>query len=252
MQMKTEGVIPARFGSTRFPGKPLAPIAGKPMIQWVYERASRANQLDEVLVATDDERILEAVRRFGGKACMTSRNHRCGTERLAEVAGSRPAELYVNIQGDEPLLNPSDLDALVVALKDDSRADMTTLKYPIASPEDVADPNVVKVVTDAAGFALYFSRSPVPYCASCGESRPAPRHFKHIGVYGYRRAILLRLAGLAPSVLEQTEGLEQLRALENGVRMRVVLACSDTISVDRPEDIERAAHAVRNQTIQEG
>jgi 3-deoxy-manno-octulosonate cytidylyltransferase (CMP-KDO synthetase) len=241
--MKTEGVIPARYGSTRFPGKPLAPLEGKPMIQWVY---------DEVLVATDDERILEAVHRFGGEACMTSRDHRCGTERLAEVARNRPADLYVNIQGDEPLVDPSDLDALVVALKDDREADMTTLKYPIASPEDVTNPNVVKVVTDSAGFALYFSRSPVPYCVSQGEKPTPPSHFKHIGIYGYRKEILLRLASLAPSVLEQAEALEQLRALENGVRMKVVLARSDTISVDRPADIERATREIRKQAIHEG
>ncbi len=244
--MTVLAIIPARFASSRFPGKPLAPLSGRPMIQWVYERARRATRVADVVVATDDARIAEAVGRFGGRAIMTSAEHRSGTDRVAEVVRSateaQHAKIIVNVQGDEPLLDPTAIDRAVAPLLEDRTVEMATLATPLADPRDVADPNTVKVVTDRAGFALYFSRAPIPFRRSGevpGESA-TPLAFKHIGLYVYRRATLLRMAGLAPTPLEVAESLEQLRALEHGIRIRVVAVERDSIGVDTPEDLNRA------------
>lgn len=224
------GVIPARAGSTRFPNKILAPILGKPMVQHVWEAARRAKRLNGVLVATDSPEIARAVEAFGGRAEMTSVSCPSGTDRVAEVARATDAGLVFNLQGDEPLLGSETIDALVEALASDPGADMATLAVPCEDPTLLVDPNVVKVVIDSRGHALYFSRQPL----ACG---PGGRFLKHIGVYGYRRAALLELCALPPSRLEQVERLEQLRALEHGKTIRVAVVEDDTVAVDRPGDV---------------
>ncbi|HWP35323.1 MAG TPA: 3-deoxy-manno-octulosonate cytidylyltransferase [Thermodesulfobacteriota bacterium] len=248
--MTVLAVIPARYASSRFPGKPLAPLSGRPMIQWVYERARRARLVDDVLVATDDERIAEAVGRFGGRAVRTQAAHPSGTDRIAEVVrglGAAAPDVIVNVQGDQPLLEPSAIDRAVAPLLEDPAVEMATLATPLADPRDVADPNRVKVVTDLAGFALYFSRAPVPYRRdghAAGSGEGGPRAVKHIGLYVYRRPTLLRLASLAPTPLERAESLEQLRALEHGIRIKVVMVEADCPEVDTPEDLARVEAAV--------
>lgn len=232
--MKVTGIIPARYNSTRFAGKPLVDIAGKPMIQHVYERAVQAAVLDDVLVATDDERIYTRVEEFGGKAVMTSPDHATGTDRLAEAAAGLDSDLIVNIQGDEPLLAPESIEQAVLPLLKDTSVVMGTLKCRIDDTREISDPNVVKVVTDQNGYALYFSRSPIPYPRE-GE----PVYYKHIGLYVYRKDFLLRFASLPPTPLEQLEKLEQLRALENGYRIKVVETDHPAIGVDTPADLEK-------------
>lgn len=245
--MKVIGVIPARFGSTRLPGKPLIELAGKPMIQHVYERARQARRLDRLMVATDDERIAEVVRGFGGEAILTRKEHRSGTERIAEVAAQTPAEIYVNIQGDEPLIEPATIDAVAEAIAGDSAVQVATLCVPISGQADVMNPNVVKVVVDFDGFALYFSRAPIPWVRE--ESAAAlARHLKHLGLYAYRRDALLEFPALPPGELERVEQLEQLRWLENGYRICVAETTHDSISVDVPEDIERVERALRGDS----
>jgi 3-deoxy-manno-octulosonate cytidylyltransferase (CMP-KDO synthetase) len=234
--MKTVAVIPARYASTRFPGKPLTKIGGVTMIERVYTQASLATSLDRVIVATDDERIFNAVRAFGGNVVMTGAEHRCGTDRLAEVAGSRPdIDIVVNVQGDEPLIDPAVIDRAVSPLLQDSTVQMATIAAPITDHEEVNNPDVVKVVFDANGFALYFSRSAIPYY----RERPpeGPQYFAHVGLYVYRRECLLRLASLPPTALERAESLEQLRALENGIQIKVVTGSYRPIAVDRPTDV---------------
>jgi 3-deoxy-manno-octulosonate cytidylyltransferase (CMP-KDO synthetase) len=231
------GVIPARFASSRFPGKALAPLAGKPMLQHVYERAQRSRYLHDLLVATDDERIAAAVREFGGRVRMTRADHPSGTDRLAEVAASEIAALYVNIQGDEPLIDPDAIDAAILAVNGDESVSMGTLMKRIADPTDIMNTNIVKVVTNLLGDAIYFSRCPIPYERD-GRSG-VPLFFKHIGLYVYRRAFLLRYPELKVGPLEQAERLEQLRALENGCRIRVVEAEYESLGVDTPEDLAR-------------
>ncbi len=233
--LQAVGVIPSRYRSTRFPGKALATLFGKPLVQHVWERSTSARSLERVLVATDDARILEAVRAFGGEALLTSPDHPSGTDRLAEVARRIEAPIYVNIQGDEPLVDPRDIDALVEELRRDSTVQMATLRGPVRSPEEMRNPNVVKVVCDRSGNALYFSRSPIPHSRS-GEASGA---YRHLGLYAYRRALLLEVAGAAAGVLERTEQLEQLRVLEMGREIRVLDALGDSIGVDTPEDLER-------------
>ncbi len=230
------GVIPVRYRSTRFPGKALAALSGRPLIQHVYDRSVRARSLERVIVATDDQRILEAVRGFGGEALLTSPEHPSGTDRLAEVAQRLEARIYVNIQGDEPLVEPQNIDALVAALQDHGEVDVATLKEPIHGGEDRRNPNVVKVVTDAYGDALYFSRAPIPY----GREGKAAGSFRHVGLYAYRRQALLDFAAAPPSPLETSEQLEQLRVLEMGRRIRVLQARGCSVSVDTPEDLRRA------------
>lgn len=241
--MKVIGIIPARYASTRFPGKPLAEIAGRPMIEHVYRRAEAAAALAEVWVATDDARIAAAVRSFGGRVLMTRDDHPSGTDRIAEAASSLDAEVVVNVQGDEPLLNPAEIDAVAQPFRDDPELQMATLGTPIADPRDVADPGVVKVVCDRAGYGLYFSRLPIPFYRS-GVPGPV---LKHIGLYGYRKEFLLRYASLEPTPLEQAECLEQLRALEHGYRIRVAVTCHDAVSVDTPEDLERVRRLISGE-----
>jgi 3-deoxy-manno-octulosonate cytidylyltransferase (CMP-KDO synthetase) len=233
--MTAIGLIPARYASSRFPGKPLVEIAGKTMIEHVYTRASQARSLSGVWVATDDERIAEAVRSFGGRVVMTRPDHPSGTDRIAEAAASLEADVVVNVQGDEPLLDPAVIDAVVAPFTANPDVEMSTLAVPIHEPRDVQDPSVVKVVVGANGHALYFSRLPIPYYRT---GRPG-EYLKHIGLYGYRKDFLLRYASLPPTPLERAECLEQLRALEWGHRIYVVRTDHDAVSVDTPEDLER-------------
>ena len=230
-------VIPARYGSVRFPGKPLAPIAGKPMIQHVYEGSVKARGVDEVVVATDDERIMSAVIGFGGKAVMTNPACRSGTERAAEVARERKAKVVINVQGDEPLVQGEMVAQLAQFLMRHSAVPMASLMTPFKPGEDINNPNTVKVVVDREKFALYFSRLPIPHLRSPGGV--ATRFMKHLGLYGYQRNFLLQFPGLDPTPLEQSEQLEQLRALESGYRIKMIETIHDSIGVDTPEDLKR-------------
>jgi 3-deoxy-manno-octulosonate cytidylyltransferase (CMP-KDO synthetase) len=225
----TVGIIPVRYGSVRFPGKPLALILGRPMVRWVYEGAREARLLDRILIATDDERIVEAARGFGAEAVMTSPECRSGTDRAAEAAARGDSEFVINIQGDEPLVRGAMLDSLVRALQE-SGAPMASLMARVHDPALIGDPHIVKVVVRADGDALYFSRSPLPH----GHS---DYFYQHIGIYGYRRDFLLGYRVLPRSRLEAAEKLEQLRALEGGHRIRMIEIASPTLSVDTPDDI---------------
>lgn len=237
------GVIPARYASSRFPGKALAELCGKPLVQHVVERAGRARLLDEVLVATDDARIRAAVEGFGGRAVMTSPAHPSGTDRIAEVVRDLACDLVVNIQGDEPLLDPAMVDQAIAPLAADPALPMGTLARPMG-PEEAADPSKVKVVLDLQGCALYFSRAQIPFLRDGADpGEPAP-FLLHVGLYVYRREALLRFAALPPSPLEARERLEQLRALENGMRIRVVVTRHDSFGVDTPADLERVRRMV--------
>jgi 3-deoxy-manno-octulosonate cytidylyltransferase (CMP-KDO synthetase) len=235
-------VIPARWGSTRFPGKPLAPLAGRPLVQHVVEAAVNSRAFERVVVATDDERIFEAVARFGGNVEWTAATHRSGTDRVAEVAARLTAQapdVVVNLQGDEPLVELASLRALVHAFRD-TEVSMATLVRPLEDAAERLSPHVVKVVLDARGDALYFSRADIP---SARDQTRVPR-FAHVGLYGYRRATLIRLAQLPPGTLEQAESLEQLRALEHGIRIRCVRTEEQSIGVDTPADLARAEAAL--------
>ena len=235
------GVIPARFASTRFPGKALALFAGKTMLQHVFERAKQARYLSHVIVATDDERIADAARSFRAPVRMTRSDHPSGTDRVAEVASADSADLIVNIQGDEPLIDPAAIDAAILTLLDDEDTAMGTLMKRIDDPAEIANPNVVKVVTDLSGRAIYFSRSPIPYVRTDGPYPQPVTCFKHIGLYVYRRDLLLAYSDLPVGPLEQAERLEQLRALENGHSIRVVETEYESLGVDTPEDFERVS-----------
>jgi 3-deoxy-manno-octulosonate cytidylyltransferase (CMP-KDO synthetase) len=231
------GVIPARYGSSRLPGKALADLQGKPLLYHVYRRSSRARSLNRVLIATDDERIHQAALAFGAESVMTGKEHRSGTDRIAEAIQDMAADIVVNIQGDEPLIDFQGIDQVVALLQEDSAADMATLKAPISSVEDLVNPNVVKVVTDEKGYALYFSRAPIPYRKKEGDLR---RHFyRHVGLYAYRREYLLQFTRWSPSELEMLEDLEQLRALEHGAKIKVGLTETHAFGVDTPQDLER-------------
>lgn len=234
-------VIPARHASSRFPGKPLAPIAGRPMIQHVYERARQSARAARVLVATDDPRVRDAVQSFGGDTIMTRSEHRTGTDRIAEVAFHVPADIYVNVQGDLPLIRPEVIDAAIDALlAAGPEIHVSTLSVLITAPEDIMNPNIVKVVSDFDGNALYFSRAPIPWVRDAGE-RVAARHFKHIGLYAFRRDALLEFPALPPGELERLEQLEQLRWMENGYRIRVAeTEAYEGVEVDVPADVARA------------
>ncbi|MGL5206394.1 MAG: 3-deoxy-manno-octulosonate cytidylyltransferase [Acidaminococcaceae bacterium] len=233
--MKVLCVIPARYASTRLPGKPLALIAGKPMIQHVYERACHALLPQEVVVATDSEIVADAVKGFGGKVMMTSSDHPSGTDRLAEVALSYPdIDVIVNVQGDEPMIPPEVIDKLAQAFEDDKELNMATLKT-LMGEEEYNNPNAVKVVTDQNGYALYFSRSLLPYPRN---KTAAFKAYKHVGIYAYRRSFLLSYAAYEPTPLEQTEGLEQLRALENGQRIKVLESKFQGIGIDTQADLD--------------
>jgi 3-deoxy-manno-octulosonate cytidylyltransferase (CMP-KDO synthetase) len=241
-------IIPARFGSTRLPGKPLSDIHGKTMIERVWERARAASLPDRVLVATDDERIASTVRRFGGEVVLTSPGHATGTDRLAEAVGTTHADIVVNVQGDEPMLDPAGIDAVAAPLLVEPDLPMATVSLPLTDLQEMLSPSVVKVVTDARGDALYFSRGPIPHVRTAGgdpveAARAALQNGlarKHVGLYAYRRAALLRFAALPPSPLELAEGLEQLRALHHGMRIRVVpVDGPGSVAVDTAEDLER-------------
>jgi 3-deoxy-manno-octulosonate cytidylyltransferase (CMP-KDO synthetase) len=238
--MKVLGIIPARYASTRFPGKPLALIARKPLIQHVVERCQQAKSLSEVIVATDDTRIWEVAQSFC-RAEMTAPNHPSGSDRIAEVAARCACDAIVNIQGDEPLIDPGVIDAVARALP---QTEMATAATPVRNPDEYDNPNVVKVVVNAAGRALYFSRRAIPYLReaagrSVTEQLAAFPFLKHLGIYGYRRETLLRLVGFPVSPLEQAEQLEQLRALENGIQIAVIKVDYDSIGVDVPADVAR-------------
>ena len=242
--MKIICVIPARYASTRLPGKPLADIAGKPMIVRVYERALKAKIPSEVIVAVDDERVFKAVETAGGKVVMTQKDHPTGTDRLAEVAQKFPdVDVIINIQGDEPLIDPSVIDELAKQFIDNPELNMATVKTPMQEDEK-NEPSNVKVITDKNGYALYFSRSLIPY----------PRNdvgvtvYKHIGIYGYKRDFLLQYATMQPTPLEQTESLEQLRALENGYKIKVIATDKHFVGVDTKEDLARV-NAIYKQNL---
>jgi len=229
-------VIPARYASSRFPGKPLAVLWGKPVIQHVYERACRAGLADRVIVASDDERIGAAAQGFGAEVAITRPDHRSGTDRVAEVADRIEADLIVNVQGDEPLVDPDSIDAAIAPLVDQPSLPMSTVCSPIQGVEELANPNVVKVVCDRDGFALYFSRLPIPFVRDQGVTA---LRYRHIGLYVYRRDFLLTLTKLTPGPLERAEELEQLRVLEHGHRIRVVVVPHSSPGVDTPADLER-------------
>jgi len=240
-------VIPARYASTRLPGKPLVPLAGKPMIQRVYERAKLATRADRVIVATDDERIVKAVQGFGGEARMTRADHRTGTERVAEVAAHEQGNVFVNVQGDEPLLDPVAVDAAVASLLEEPAAEISTVATPIKTPAEIMDPNVVKVVLDFEDNALYFSRAPVPWVRDTA-SKVRVRHLKHLGLYVFQRDALLEYATLPQGELERAEQLEQLRWLENGWKIRVAEVEHDAVSVDVPEDVTRVEKLLQSES----
>ncbi|MPZ19229.1 MAG: 3-deoxy-manno-octulosonate cytidylyltransferase [Luteitalea sp.] len=231
-------VVPARYHSTRLPGKPLADIHGKPMIVHVYERACTATSVDRVIVATDDARVVSALTAVGGEATLTSAAHQTGTDRVAEVARSLRCDLIVNVQGDEPLVTGAMIDAAVAACATDPNLPMSTLRCRFADSEDPSNPHVVKVVVDRRGHALYFSRAPIPFRRRTDDDFVG--WFKHIGLYVYQREVLLRLASLPPTPLEQAESLEQLRALEHGYAIGTVETPWDSTGVDTVEDLERA------------
>ena len=239
-------VIPARYGSTRLPAKPLVPLAGKPMIERVYERAKLAKSAGRVIVATDDDRILKAVEEFGGEARMTRTDHRTGTERIAEVAAHVDGQVFVNVQGDEPLLDPAAVDAAVTALLGEPAAAIATVAVPIRTPADIMDPNIVKTVLDFEDNALYFSRAPIPWVRDSAHKTHA-RHLKHLGLYVFQRDALLEYPTLPQGELERLEQLEQLRWMENGWKIRVAEVEHDAVSVDVPEDVERVEKLLQNQ-----
>lgn len=242
--MKVVAILPARYGSTRFPGKPLVDIAGKSMIQHVYERTAQTSSVDRVIVATDDERIRAAVEAFGGDVEMTRSDHPSGTDRLAEVAARIDADLIVNVQGDEPLIDPVMIESAVAPLLSDPGIEMGTLMTRITDLEEYVNPNVVKVVYDQSGFALYFSRSSIPHGRDLAGSE-LPEAYKHIGLYVYRRDFLLKYPKLPETPLEQLEKLEQLRAIEHGHRIRIVETDRQSIGVDVPADVERVLRRLK-------
>ena len=235
------GVIPARFSSSRFPGKVLALISSKTMLQHVYERASQARYLSSTIIATDDATVYSVAKKFGARVVMTRPDHPSGTDRVAEVASTENAEIVVNIQGDEPLIDPAAIDTAILPLAHEPDVLMATLKKRIENPHEITNPNVVKVVTDAKGDAIYFSRCPIPYVRQESGRPAASPYFKHIGLYVYRRDFLLRYSALPVGPLERAERLEQLRAIENGFRIRVVETEYESLGVDTPEDLERVS-----------
>jgi 3-deoxy-manno-octulosonate cytidylyltransferase (CMP-KDO synthetase) len=244
--MKIVGIIPCRYASTRLEGKPLAPILGKPMIQWVWETATQATILANLVVATDDERIYGCVEGFNGRVLMTAPTHGSGSDRAAEASqalGLEDDDIVVNIQGDQPAFDPRCLSEVVSPLIDDPKLIMTTLIYRITDPAEIEDPNCVKCVFDKDSFALYFSRSPIPF----GYGSEQPHIFKHLGIYAFRKHFLERLASLPQSRLEGVERLEQLRAMEHGYRIKVVETRYDSKEVDSPSDIEKVEAVLREK-----
>ena len=249
--MKVIGIIPARYKSSRFEGKALADILGKSMVQHVYERAVQAQMLDDVIVATDDKRIFDCVESFGGKVVMTSVDCLTGTDRVAEVAADKcgilslkDSDIIANIQGDEPLVEPSMLDQMIQPFFDDPSTQVSTLAQLIASEEDYHNPNVVKVVTDKNGFAMYFSRSSIPGNKT-QKWHAGIKSYRHIGLYAYKQGCLLKFIGMSPAPFEQAEGLEQLRFLENGIPIKVVETEYSTIGVDTPLDLQKVIELLK-------
>ncbi len=249
--MKTAIVIPARYASQRLPGKPLLRSTGKYLVQHVYEQACKAERVGQVVVATDDPRIVAAVQSFGGNVVMTRRDHPSGTDRIAEVADQLEVDVIVNLQGDEPLVDPAGLDLLPDLLERDPNADIATLATPITSRQQWLDPNVVKVVRDRRGRALYFSRSPIPYVRDGEPSFTAqpPTFLQHLGLYAYRRSVLFRLAMEPPDLYEQQERLEQLRAMALGFRIAVGVVPNAGCGVDTREDYERFVHQYQQSQL---
>ena len=233
---KTAIIIPARYGSSRLEGKPLLKVAGKPVIQWVYEKAMMSELADMIIVATDDRRIFDAVTAFGGVAEMTSINHKCGSDRIREVVDRHPEISYiVNLQGDEPLIEPSAIDEVARNVKEDANADISTLIRVLKDEEEINNPNLVKCVRDKNGFALYFSRSKIPY-----ERNPVSGEFYgHLGIYGYKREALIKMTSLEQTPLETTESLEQLRALENGMKIKTSVVDFVPVGIDTRDDLEK-------------
>jgi 3-deoxy-manno-octulosonate cytidylyltransferase (CMP-KDO synthetase) len=247
--MKIVAIIPCRYGSNRFEGKPLTPILGKPMLQWVYERARDAELLADVAIATDDERIFTAVEDFGGLALMTAPAHRSGSDRVAEAAqalGLEDDDIVINIQGDQPAFDPRSLSELVLPLVNDPELVMTTLIYKIVDQAELEDPNHVKCVFDKDNFALYFSRSLIPFAAKGAVTFDV---FKHLGIYAFRKDFLVRFASLPPGRLEAIERLEQIRAMEHGYRIKVVETCYDSLEVDTPNDVAKIEAVLSKKTV---
>ncbi len=247
-------LIPARFQASRFPGKPLAPLAGKPMIQWVVERCQQVEGA-KVVVATDDQRIYDCVTAFGAQAVMTRSDHDNGTQRIAEVMATKNVELVINVQGDEPLIDPQSIRTVISLLAEDPSLEMATLAEPISNHEQLFNPHIVKVVCNHNGDAMYFSRSPIPFIKypdmheiNWPDSMPN-NHLRHVGIYGYRRSFLLKFATQPPCDLEQLEGLEQLRALYMGARIRVGLTHMELIGVDTPQDLVKAEAALLRRSL---
>lgn len=238
--MRVIGVIPARFGSTRFAGKVLADLGGKPVVQHVWENAKKSKLLEDLVIAADDDRIIKAAENFGAKAVYTSPDQPSGTDRLIEVVNPIDVDVIINIQGDEPMVQPGMIDDLAGAILGDKEVYMATIAKKIEDKKEIKDPNVVKVIKDKYGFAIYFSRSVIPY----QRHETKPIYYKHIGLYAYTKDFLFEFANLPKSHLEMTEGLEQLRALENGYRIKVIETKFDTIGVDTPEDLKKARIAM--------
>ncbi len=238
-------IIPARYGSSRLEGKPLLEVAGKPVIQWVYEKAQQSKFADMIIVATDDERILRAVEKFGGVAEMTSINHKCGSDRIMEVVSRHPEISYIcNLQGDEPLIEPESIDAVIKNVIEDDRADISTLIRKI-TPQEAQNPNLVKCVIDNKGFALYFSRSKIPYERNEGIAT----FYGHLGIYGYKRSALEAMTTLTQTPLEKTESLEQLRALENGMKIKTSVVNFVPVGIDTREDLEKFRKIVEQRLL---
>ncbi len=236
--MEVVGVIPARYSSTRFEGKVLANIAGKPMLQHVWERAKQAIVLDDLIIACDDERVAKVAQEFGAKVIMTAKAHTSGTDRIAEIINFLDVKIVINIQADEPLIHPVMIDTVAQALLDDKAVQMATLMKKIDCPEEINDPHVVKVVVDKNNFAIYFSRAPIPYLAQSSGVK-SPVYYKHIGLYGYTKDFLFIYKNLPVSILESIEKLEQLRVLHEGIKIKVIETKYETIGVDTPEDLEK-------------
>ncbi len=244
------GIIPARYKSTRFPGKPLAQILGKPLIQIVYENAKKSKFINELIIATDDERIYDVAKKFNADVVMTPSEIPTGTDRVAFVAKEINTDIVVNIQGDEPLLTADMIDSAIAPFFTEEKIDISTLAVKIKSEDDLFNPNVVKVVFDKNNFALYFSRSPIPFCRDATtkeEWLKRGEYYKHIGIYVYSKASLLKFVNLPHSKLEEFEKLEQLRALENGMKIKVVVTEKDTIGVDTPNDLEKVIQIFKNK-----
>lgn len=241
---KTAIIIPARYGSSRLEGKPLIEVNGKPIIQWVYEKAQASKLADMIIVATDDERIFNAVKAFGGDVEMTSAEHKCGSDRIREVVERHPEISYiVNLQGDEPLIKPDSIDAVARNVQEDEKADISTLIRVLKTEEEINNPNLVKCVIDNNGFAMYFSRSKIPYERNTGVAT----FYGHLGIYGYKREALLKMTSLPQTPLEKTESLEQIRALENGMKIKTSVVDFVPVGIDTLEDLEKFKQIVSSK-----